>query len=200
MGMRKAWPLAALLLVLGACASDEGADDAAAGDSMAMDSMMGDSMAGMDHSRMGMTPAKDGQHEFLRAMSDHHEGLVNMAMAAMNQGSTSAVQMEAHMLHTRQAAERDSMVQKIQALYQEQHQPKAMAKNVAQADSLAKLSGPEYDRTFYRMVIEHHREGVAMIDQHLPHLTDPQVKQMAERMKAEQQKEIADFEKKAGGA
>ena len=35
-----------------------------------------------------------------------------------------------------------------------------------------------------------------MIDQHLSHLTNPTVRQMAEKMKADQQKEIAEFERK----
>ena len=71
-----------------------------------------------------------------------------------------------------------------------------MPKNVAQTDSLSQLSGSEYDRTYYRMVIDHHREGMGMIDQHLPHLTKPAVRQMAEKMKADQQREIQEFEQK----
>lgn len=197
--MRKSTVWLALgLAAAGACApADDTAEDMAAGDSAAM---MSDSMSGMDHSMMGGSAAKDGQHDFLRSMSDHHEGLVAMAEAAMTKASTSQAQMDAHMVHTKQMAERDTMVQWIRQHYQEQHQPRAMPKNVAQADTLAQKSGTDYDRTFYRMVIEHHREGIGMIDQHMAHLADPGVRQMAERMKADQQKEIADFEKKAGGA
>ena len=58
------------------------------------------------------------------------------------------------------------------------------------------LSGFEYDRAFYRLVVDHHREGIGMIDQHMSHLTNPVVRQMAEKMKADQQKEIAEFEQK----
>lgn len=177
---------------LAACAPGDGEDQ------VAMDSAsigaMPDTMAAMP------AAAKDGQHEFLRQMSDHHEGLVAIGEAAMNKGSTSAVQMDAHMLHTKQAAERDTMVQMIQQHYQEQHQPKAMPKNVAQADTLSQKSGADYDREFYRIVIDHHREGIAMIDQHLTHLTDPKVRQMAEKMRADMEKEIQEFERKRGGA
>ena len=40
-------------------------------------------------------PANDADHEFLRMMSDHHQGVVEMASAAMNKGSTPQVQGDA---------------------------------------------------------------------------------------------------------
>ena len=129
-------------------------------------------------------------------MSDHHEGLIQMATAAMEKGAAASTKEDAHKLHTKQAAERDTMIAMIQRDYQEQHTPRPPAKNQAQADSLNALSGSEYDRTFYRLMIEHHREGIAMTDQHMAHLTTPAVRQMAEKMKADQQKEIVEFEKK----
>ena len=45
-------------------------------------------------------------------------------------------------------------------------------------------------------VIEHHQQGIAMIDRFLPRLTRPDVRAMAERMKADQQKEIQDLQAK----
>ena len=138
----------------------------------------------------------NADHEFLGMMSDHHEGLVQMSMQAMEKATEQSTQADAHELHTKQAAERDSMVAMIQRDYQAQHQPAPMPKNVAQTDSLSQLSGSAYDRTYYRMVIDHHREGIGMIDQHLSHLTKPAVRQMAEKMKADQQREIQEFEQK----
>lgn len=145
---------------------------------------------------MAMSQAKDGNQEFLRMMSDHHEGLIQIAMAAMDKGTLASTKEDAHKLHTKQATERDTMIAMIQRDYQEQHTPRPPAKNQAQADSLNALSGVEYDRTFYRLMIGHHREGINMIDQHMPHLTTPAIRQMAEKMKADQQREIAEFEQK----
>lgn len=144
--------------------------------------------------------ARDGQHEFLRAMSDHHDGLVRMGEIAMNRASAPEAQQDAHLVHEKQAAERDSLVQAIERLYGERHRPRPMPKNVAQADTLNTLTGAAYDPTFYRMVIDHHREGIAMIDEHMAHLTDPQVRALAERMKQDQQREIESFEAKRGRA
>ena len=142
--------------------------------------------------------AQSADAEFLKSMVDHHEGLVVMATAAMTKGSKPATQQDAHMLHTKQAAERDSMIAMLRADYSESKTPTVMEKNRAQNDSLQKLSGAQYDRTFYRLVIDHHREGIAMIDSMSPRLTKDAVRTMAQKMKNDQEKEIADFQKKAG--
>ena len=76
------------------------------------------------------------------------------------------------------------------------HQPSIMPSNQAMADSLSQKSGADYDMTFHMNVIAHHREGIAMIDRFLPQLTNPQVRQMAERMRADQQKDIQEHEGK----
>lgn len=179
--------LLGLAALLGACAP---ADEQGQG------ATVEDTAAGGSAGDMAMTQAKDGNHEFLRMMSDHHEGLLRMATAAMDKAALQATKDDAHELHTKQAAERDTMVAMVQRDYQERHTARPPAKNQAQADSLNALSGTEYDRTFYRLVIAHHREGIGMIDEHMAHLTNPTVRQMAEKMKADQQKEIGEFEQK----
>ena len=63
-------------------------------------------------------------------------------------------------------------------------------------DSLQAKSGSAYDRDMYRHVIMHYQVGVRMIDDVLPRLKRPEVRQMAERMRADQQREIQEFEKK----
>jgi uncharacterized protein (DUF305 family) len=147
----------------------------------------------------GRPPAKDGDHEFLRMMTDHHEGLVRMATAAMTKASQTTTQGDAHQLHTKQADEQKKMTAMVQSMYAETLTPMLLPQHQAMIDSLNAKSGAEYDRTFYRNVIAHHREGLRMADEHMAHLTKPEVKQMAERMKADQQKEITEFERKARG-
>jgi uncharacterized protein (DUF305 family) len=191
---------AALTLLATVSVGCRGSGDGNAGDTAGATGSAvaaGDSggMAGMDHG-----PAKDADHEFLRKMSDHHEGLVQMASAAMNKASAQGAQADAHRLHTKQAEERDRMVGIIRTAYSETHQPTVMPNNKAMNDSLQAMPrGSQYDREFYRHVIMHHREGMQMIDQFLPRLTKPEVRQMAERMRADQTREIAEFERKTGG-
>ena len=179
-------------LTLAACGGGEEQGDSAAlaGDTAAMGAEAG-AMAGMQHG-----PPQDADHEFLRMMSDHHEGLVVMGEDAMNRAADDSVKSAAHMLHTKQMAGRDSMVAMIQQMYNEQHQATIMPKNAAQADSLRQMSGEATDRYFLQTTIAHHQEGIAMIDQFMQRFTKPEVRQMAEKMRAEQEKEIEELQGK----
>jgi uncharacterized protein (DUF305 family) len=181
--MRK---IVVFLAMVSAC----GRDDNTGSDSASATSVAAtrDSMAGMDMA--------NSDRDFLRMMIDHHEGLIEMATAAMTKASKPATQGDAHNLHTKQAAERDSMIAVLRSTFSETYAPKVVPKNRAQNDSLQALVGTDYDRAFYRMVIDHHREGIAMIDSTMRHLTKDAVKGMAERMKADQQKEITEFQRK----
>lgn len=157
------------------------------------------SMGGMDHSKMaGMDrgPAKDADHEFLRMMSDHHQGLVTMMDAAMNRASSAEAKADAHELHTKQSEERDRMVGMLKTSYGETIEPMVMPSNKAMNDSLQQKSGTEYDRDMYRRIIMHHREALQMIDRFMPRLQNAAVRSMAEKMRADQEREIAEFERK----
>ena len=140
--------------------------------------------------------ARDAEHEFLRMMVDHHEGLIEMASAAMTKASQPSTQDDAHQLHTKQEEDQQRVLAMIRTQYNDSITPMILPSNRAMIDSLAAKTGASYDTTFYRNVIAHHEEGVRMTDQHLAHLSKPEVRQMAERMKSEQQREIAEFRRK----
>jgi uncharacterized protein (DUF305 family) len=146
----------------------------------------------------GRSAARDAEHEFLRKMIDHHEGLVQMATAAMTKASNSSTQGDAHNLHTKQADEQKKMIADVQAQYGETVTPMVMPQHKAMADSLAAKTGADYDRTFYRIVVQHHQEGVQMVNDMAPRFTKADVKSMAEKMRTEQQREITQFQRKAG--
>lgn len=169
---------------LGACGGGETESEAnaAVGDTGAAPSME--------------SPSADVQ--FLRQMSDHHEGLVLIAEQAHTRAQDDSVRSVAENLHMKQAAERDSMVAMLSEMFSEQHTPEAMAKNRAQADSVAGMSGTDADRYFLQTVIAHHREGISMMDQQMPNMTMDHVRMMAERMRSDQQREIQELEGKLG--
>ena len=129
-------------------------------------------------------------------MSDHHQGLIEMASAAMNKGSTPQVQGDAHQLHTKQEEEQKQMVDMVRSSYGETLQPMAMPSNKAMNDTLQQKSGTDYDRTFYRMVVQHHQEGLRMIDQFRPRVQRAEVRQMIDKMRADQQREIQELNAK----
>lgn len=185
----------AVAVVATACARS---DRDAGGDTAAGTVSRDTGMAGMDHSAMAANrgPAKDADHEFLRMMSDHHEGLIEMASAAMNKASTPQVQGDAHQLHTKQEQEQKQMVDLIQTAYSETVQPMVMPSNKAMNDTLQAKSGADYDQTFYRMVVKHHQEGIQMMDEFAPRVQRAEVRQMIDKMRTEQQREIRELNAK----
>ena len=140
------------------------------------------------------SPSADVQ--FLRQMSDHHQGLVLISEQAHTRAQDDSVRTVAENFHMKQAAERDSMIAMLSEMFNEQHTPEAMAKNRAQADSVSGMSGTEADRYYLQTVIGHHREGIATIDQQMPSLSMDHVRTMAERMRSDQQREIQELEGK----
>jgi uncharacterized protein (DUF305 family) len=64
--------------------------------------------------------------------------------------------------------------------------------------AVANASAGDADRVFYQQVIAHHREGIGMTDRMLPQLSG-MTRDMAQKARTDQQREIAEFEKKAGG-
>ena len=73
-----------------------------------------------------------------------------------------------------------------------------MPSNQAMTDSTMRAAGAELDPTFYRQVIHHHREGIAMGEKMAAHLSG-EVKQMGEKMMADQRREIQALERKQAG-
>ena len=190
-------PLVFMLMV--ACA---GSDESAQGDSgkaAGQTAAADDSAAGTDHSGMpGMNngPAKDADHEFLRKMSDHHEGMIVMLKDAPEKATSATAKADAQKLIDTQGRERDSMLAMIKRDYNETHMAMPMQSAKTMAADLQRKSGAAYDRAMYGHVIMHHQEAIKMIDDFLPRLTKAPVRQMAEKMREDQQREIQEFQRK----
>lgn len=205
--------LSAALLLAGAgitaCGGNNDADaDSTAGGETAGQIAAGPAtqdtgMAGMDHSNMpGMNRSvpRDSNQVFLRMMSDHHEGLVVMSDSAHPRLQSETAHNDATKLGQKQQAEQQQMLSMLSRQYQDSIRPMILPSNRAMIDSMTRTpKGAEADRVYYRQVIAHHREGIHHAEMHLPHLTG-EVKQMAERMRTEQQREIREFERKAQGS
>jgi len=181
----------AVLLALGACGGDEGMEE----ETIALDSALvvpGDSAA------QGPAPGlpQDAEHEFLRILVDHHEGLVLIANDAASRAVDDSVRALAQNLATRQAAQRDSLVALLGSLYGEEYRPQVMPRNADQADSLRMYSGAAADRYFLQTAIGHHREGIRIIGRFMADFTQPEVRALAERMREGRQREIEELQGK----
>ena len=80
--------------------------------------------------------------------------------------------------------------------FKDPYAPKVSPENQAMADELKTKTGKEYDRTFYQDIITHHQGALTMVDEYLPKSRNATIKKMAAKMKADQAKEIAEFQKK----
>jgi uncharacterized protein (DUF305 family) len=158
------------------------------------------SMAGMPRSSgtagsAGTASTGNADHDFLRMMSDHHKGLTVMAHGAKEMKLPVAA--DAKKLDTKQDGELDRMMTMLETQYKDPYTPKITAGNQAMIDALKGKTGDDYQKTFYLDVVQHHQEAIKMIDGYLATAKDPVVKAMAEKMKADQTKEIAEFQRKA---
>ena len=146
---------------------------------------------------MGATATTgDPDHDFLRMMTDHHKGMILMAHETIESKLTLGVKPIAARLDKEQDAEMDKMTTMLEKTFKDPYAPKVTADNQAMADQLKGKSGAEYDRTFLENVIKHHEQAVKMIDAYLPTAKLPELKKMAENMKAMQSAEITEFKKR----
>lgn len=182
-------PLLALTLI--ACAKKDSQDvDTASAVAGAPDTMA--AMPGM-----ATTPARDANQEFLRMMVDHHQGMLQMTDTALKKAGAE-VRAEATKMRAAQRAEQQRMLAMLNAQYGENKMPMVTAGNESMITMLSGASGAAFDRQFREHVIMHHQEAIKLVDQFLPRLTNAELRQMAEKMKADQTREIAELRKKLG--
>lgn len=205
---RRALVAVLVLATAAACSKrDTKADSLAAGAnapvtsaSSSTDSMSGmqgmSGTGGMQHDMANMTGNAD--HDFLRMMSDHHKGLILLAHMTKDRKAGGTAVADASALDAAQDKELDHMVTMLEKDFKDPYAPRVMPQHQALADALKGKSGKDYDRTFYQNVIQHHQEALTMIDAYLPKSKNAMLKQMAEQMKTDQSKEIADFQRKVG--
>lgn len=143
-----------------------------------------------------MAMTGDPDHDFLRMMTDHHKGMILMAHETIESKAKLGVKPIAARLDKEQDVEMDKMTTMLEKTFKDPYAPKVTADNQAMADQLKGKSGAEYDRTFLENVIKHHEQAVKMIDAYLPTAKLPELKKMAENMKAVQSAEITEFKKR----
>jgi uncharacterized protein (DUF305 family) len=170
-------------------------DDSHSGGSSTVDTAAAAvSQSGMASKNMAAMTG-DPDHDFLRMMSDHHKGLIAMVHLTMESKENLSVKTDARQLDKKQDAELEKMVAMLDKQYKDDYTPKIIPDNQQMVDELKGKFGRDYSRTFLANVIKHHEQAVKMIDDYLPTARNAEVKSMAEKMKADQTKEIAKFQK-----
>ena len=149
-----------------------------------------DQMSGMSN----MTG--DADRDFLRMMSDHHKGLILLAHMTKDRKDGGTSKADASKLDAAQDKELDIMQTMLETDFKDPYAAKAPPENQAMADALRGKRGAEYERTFYQDIIQHHQGALQMIDAYLPTARSAAIRRMAEQMKVDQTKEIAEFRTK----
>lgn len=132
--------------------------------------------------------------EFLRMMSNHHEGLVQMGRQAAQRAQDPQVRGLAQRLADEQAREQQEMLRILREHFRETHQPMVMPENRVQIEQLLRYQGAEYDREFLQLTIHHHNDGMMMIHLMRPRFAHQDVRAMANRMEEQQMREAREME------
>lgn len=144
-----------------------------------------------DHSTMMM----DADFAYLMAM--HHRGGIEMSKLEESRGASAQVKGLAAKIRQGQErdlptlsqygtkAKKDGMVATHQKQMEKEHQ--------ATMAQLKAATGEALDKAFAAEMAKHHQMAFEMIKQ--AHLTDPKLKQMADKMSAEQKQELQELKK-----
>ncbi len=195
-------PRAAAILIplaLGAAAcstKDKAADTATAAPVAAATGMKPDSMTAAGAMPGTATASGDPDRDFLRMMSDHHKGLIALVHMTQERSGIGSARADATTLDKAQDAELDRMMTMLEKTYKDPYAPKVMPEHQAMATALKPMNGKGYERAFYEDIVKHHTEAISMIDDYVPKARSADVKAMAEKMKADQSREIVDFQQK----
>lgn len=181
-----------VVLIATACAGGDRVDSTAA----ETGAPAATTLAAHSMSDMNRPAARDADHEFLRMMIDHHEGMIQMGIGAMTGASTQEVKDDAHGMHTKQLAEQKQMQAIVSSNYNEDVMPMIMPGDKTTLDSIQRQSGTAYDRAFYTNVVQHHREGIDMMNEFESRVQRADVRQMITQMKSDQLREIGELEAK----
>ncbi|HEX6942285.1 MAG TPA: DUF4142 domain-containing protein [Gemmatimonadaceae bacterium] len=144
--------------------------------------------------------ARDANHQFLRTMADHNEGMVEMVALAKDRAADSTTIREIGRLRDARGRMRTELIDMIRAKYQEVFVPVASPVHNDRLDSLDLTKPAEFDREFYQRALEHHRQWIRSIDSLSPKLTDAGVKAFATRLRAELQGDVDTFMRRLPGA
>ena len=178
--------------------STKTADTAATAAAPAVDTARGRADSAGTGSMAGMAMTGNPDQDFLRMMSDHHKGLVLMSHETLERKEALGVKEDARKLDREQDEELDRMGAMLKNFFNDSYAPKVSAENKSMVDAMQPLKGTAYDSTFRENVIKHHRQGIQMMDEFYPKLTRAEIKTMVDTMKAAQQKEIDEMQRKIG--
>lgn len=146
-----------------------------------------------------MSPSVDPDQAFLRRMLNHHAGLTLISHAAIERAHDEETRNAARYVDLRHDVERDRLRRILREEFGDSTPARVLPEHSVAADSLAILSGGEYDRAFRHWVVAHHREALRMIENALPGLRRFDVRSLAREIRENQLRELTELEAELSG-
>ena len=173
-------------------------------DSMSMKNMnngMMESMNGMMASMNAMKMTGDFDLDFANMMIMHHQAAIDMSEIELTKGSDAQVKTWAQNIITAQKAEIGQMqalaknikVPEMKKEGGEMHNELGETMKMMMAKTRAMTMSGNTDKDFVMMMIPHHESAVTMAEDEISHGKHYELKKMAQKIIADQNKEIKDF-------
>ena len=162
---------------------------------------MMESMNGMMASMNAMKMTGDFDLDFANMMIMHHQAAIDMSEIELTKGSDAQVKTWAQNIITAQKAEIGQMqalaknikVPEMKKESGEMHNELGETMKMMMAKTRAMTMSGNTDKDFVMMMIPHHESAVTMAEDEISHGKHYELKKMAQKIIADQNKEIKDF-------
>lgn len=149
-------------------------------------------VANVAHAQAPSTRTPD--QRLVEELANLNRGVALLAHETMHRAGTFPSKADAQAVDKEHDDEMDHLSAALKML-NDSYAPRASHADSATATALRTQSGAAYDRAFRSDVVSLDRRAIEAIDHYLPQLTNPQIKTLAQRMRAAAQTEM----KRLGG-
>jgi uncharacterized protein (DUF305 family) len=177
-----------LIGLLAACGVGQGGTGAAA--TAAPTAMAGMDHGAMDHGAMAHDSTAPYDAQFIDAMIEHHQGAITMAQQAQRAAERPEVQQLADTIIDDQEAEIAQMRAWRQDWYGDLAPTGGMAMDMGPME-VPEIAGQAFDQRFIDAMIPHHEGAIAMAQDAQQNAERQEIKDLAARIIAAQEAEIA---------
>jgi hypothetical protein len=132
---------------------------------------------------------------FLETMLDRYETLDYLVDRAWNPGSSGAVRGLAWRRDRKADASRARVTELLRAEFGERYAPTVAERYRLATLALRDAPAADYERRLYGLLLDHHRETLALVERVRPGLERREVRALAERLEAYHRQELAELER-----
>jgi uncharacterized protein (DUF305 family) len=135
--------------------------------------------------------------DLLRQLADRDEALIEMSRLALTRREQLQVSADARRMLTDQRRESNRILGTLRGEFRDAYQPKISADDQTLIDSLNGAGVGEFDRTFVDGVKKHYTDDLKLIDDGLPKVKTPKVREILAEIRAQRAADAAAFSKQA---